>query len=350
MEIMRKPWGELPTGESVELFTLTNKRGMNATVTNYGATLVGLTAPDQNGAMTDVVLGYDTVQEYVQGRGYFGATVGRVANRLRSGFQLGNDVCEPKKNKPKFQLHGGENGFHSKLWAPEIVEDIDGPKLVLTYRSEDGEEGYPGNLEVTATFVLREAGLRIEYRATTDKTTVVSMTNHAYFNLSGSFTEDVLGHVVTLNAGQYLVTDDDQVPTGALADVSDSPLDFTRPKAIGLHIDAEDEAIAIGQGFDHYFVIDGDAHELTPAAQIFHGRTGRVLEVCTTEPGFQFYTGNHMADRTNGKLGAMYGFRGGFCVEPHGYVDAPNNPGFPSIVLEPGETYEHITEYRLSSM
>lgn len=350
MEIKREHWGELPSGESVELFTLTNNRGMRATITNYGATLVGLTAPDRNGSMADIVLGYDSVDEYVNGRGYFGATVGRVANRIRGGFKLDGVVCNPVMNKDGFQLHGGATGFHSRLWEAEIVEHFDGHRLDLKYRSADGEEGYPGNLDIVATFILSEEVLRVEYRAETDNTTVVTLTNHAYFNLSGTYTEDVINHVVTLNASRYLATDGAQLPTGEVADVAGTPLDFSRPTAIGLRIDAEHEAISIGQGYDHYFIIDGNPGELTWAANIFHGGTGRVLEISTNQPGMQFYSGNHMAARTNGKLGAMYGFRGGFCVETQGYVDAPNQPEFPSIVLEPGDKYEHVTEYRLTTM
>lgn len=350
MGVKRESWGTLPTGEAVELFTLTNWRGMQATVTSYGATLVGLTAPDRQGAMADIVLGYDTVEEYVNGDAYFGATVGRVANRLQGGFEIDGTVCEPVKNTELFQLHGGTNGFHSRLWEADIMEDGDEPQLNLSYRSADGEEGYPGNLVVVATYILKEDGLRIEYRAETDKATVVCLTNHAYFNLSGTLGEDVLNHVVTVNASRYLVTDENQLPTGDVAEVAGTPLDFFRPTAIGLRIDADHPATNIGRGYDQYFVLDGHSGELTSAAQIFHGGTGRVLEVVTNQPGIQFYTGNHMADRTNGKLGAMYGFRSGFCVETHGYVDAPNQPGFPSIVLEPGEKYENITEFRLSSM
>jgi len=349
MEITRESWGALPTGEPVELFTLSNSRGMTATVSNFGATLVGLTAPDRKGAMADIVLGFDTVGEYINGRGCFGASIGRVANRVSGPFKLDGATCTPVRNREKFQIHGGASGFHTRLWQAEIVDDIKGQHLELTLHSADGEEGYPGNLDVTAVFKLAESGLRLEDRAKTDKTTVVSMTNHAYFNLSGTYTEDVLNHIVTLNASEYLVTDDAQIPTGERADVADTPMDFTRPTAIGLRIDARHEAIGIGQGYDHYFPIDGDPGELTSAAQIFHGGTGRMLEICTTQPGMQFYTGNHMADRTNGKLGAMYGFRGGFCVETQGYVDAPNRPEFPSIVLKPGEIYEQITEYRLST-
>lgn len=350
MDISRADWGKMPDGRKASLYTLTNDRGMRASISDYGATLVGLTVPDRNGSMADVVLGYDTVDEYIHGRGYFGAMIGRVANRLSGKFQLDGVDVIPTPNKEYGQAHGGKAGFHTKLWEAETVETLNGPSLVLGCFSPDGEEGFPGNLNVTVTYTLTEGGLRLNCRAETDAPTVVSLTNHAYFNLSGSSMPmgDVLDHVVTLNASRYLETDDRQVPTGRILDVAGTPLDFTRPGTIGLRIDDNDEALRLAHGYDHYFIIDGDKGELTPAAQFFHGPSGRVLDVCTTQPGMQFYTGNHMQEVTNGKLGVMYGPRSGFCVETHGYVDAPNQPGFPPIVLRPGETYEQVTEYRFS--
>lgn len=351
MEIIRESWGRMTEGRGVELFTLSNRSGMKATITNYGATLVSMTAPDRKGSLADVVLGYDTVGEYINGRGYFGALIGRVANRISSGqFELDGTVYEVEKNKPTLQLHGGAGGFHSVLWDAEIEETVTGPRLALTYLSPDGEEGFPGNVTATVIYEMIGTGLRMTCKAETDAPTVVTMTNHAYFNLSGNGTSNILDHVVTLNSSRYLATDETQVPTGEIVDVTGTPLDFTRPKAIGLEIEATDKAIAIAHGYDHYFIIDGDTGELTPAAQIFHGGSGRVLDVCTTQPGFLFYSGNHMADRINGKLGAMYGLRSGFCVETQGYVDAPNRPEFPTITLRPGETHEHVTEYRFSQV
>ncbi|CCH48783.1 aldose epimerase family protein [Pseudodesulfovibrio piezophilus] len=347
--ITRNSWGSMPDGRTVDLFTLTNAQGMTASITSYGAILVGLTAPDRNGTMADVVLGYDTVDEYINGRGYFGAVVGRVANRVSHGqFELDGVLHKLPRNKEKFQMHGGATGFHSRLWEAEAEKTMEGPAVTLRYRSADGEEGYPGNLDAEVVYLMTGAGLRMTCRARTDKPTVVTMTNHAYFNLSGDPGSDILDHVLTLNASRYLPTDNDQIPTGAVHDVAGTPFDFSRPKAIGLHIDADHEAIGIGQGYDHYFILDGDIGEMTPAAQIFHGGSGRVLEVCTTQPGLQFYSGNHMADRINGKLGVMYGYRSGFCIETQAYVDAPNRPEFPAITLRPGERYEQITEYRLS--
>ncbi len=353
MDIRKEAWGTMLDGRQVDLYTLVNDRGMQATITTYGATLVGLTAPDRNGSMADVVLGYDSVDEYINGRGYLGAMIGRVANRLSSAqFELDGVTYDVTRNKEYGQAHGGTAGFDKKLWTAESLETIEGPCLVLGYHSVDGEEGYPGNLDVTAVYTMTERGLRLECRAETDKPTVVNLTNHAYFNLNGTgaATKDVLDHVLTLNSSRYLPTDTNQVPTGEVVDVAGTPLDFTRPTSFGLRINDEHEAIQIAHGYDHYYVIDGDTDELTQGAQIFHGGSGRVLDVCTTQPGLQFYTGNHMAERTKGKLGAVYGVRSGFCIETQGYVDAPNKPGFPSIVLRPGEKYEQVTEYRFSVM
>lgn len=353
MTIKNEKWGTMPDGRQVDLYTLTNSKGMQATVTTYGATLVGLTASDRNGVLADVVLGYDSANAYINGRGYFGATVGRVANRLsQARFELDGVTHEVSRNKEYGQLHGGGGGFHSKLWAAEPVETFEGASLVLGYNSADGEEGYPGNLDVSVVYTLTEQGLRLEYRAETDAPTVVTLTNHAYFNLGGigASIGDVLDHVVTLNASRYLVTDANQVPTGEVADVAGTPLDFSRPNTIGLRINDSHDALQIGHGYDHYFIIDGPPGELNQGIQVFHSDSGRVLDVLTTQPGLQFYTGNHMPERTNGKFGSMYGVRSGFCVETQGYVDAPNQSEFPSIVLRPGEKYEQVTEYRFSVM
>lgn len=351
--IKKQSWGTMADGRPVELYTLSNDRGMEATVTTYGATLVGLTAPDRNGALTDVVLGFDTVDEYTQARGCFGALIGRVANRIGDAkIELDGETYVLTRNKEYGHAHGGEKGFDKQLWSAGVEETLEGSRLALRYLSKDGEEGYPGNLNVAVTYIMTEGGLRLECRAETDKTTVVNLTNHAYFNLGGigAGIGDVLDHVVALNASQYLPTDSNQVPTGAIEDVAGTPLDFTRPNTLGLRIDDQFEALEIAHGYDHYFIIDGDPGELTQGAQIFHADSGRVLDICTTQPGFQLYTGNHMAEVTSGKLGVMYPPRSGFCVETQGYVDAPNHSEFPSIVLRPGELYEHITEYRFSTM
>lgn len=341
MSITRDYWGNV-SGEPVERFTLTNARGMEAVVCSWGATLVGMTAPDRDGVMSDVVLGYDTLDEYVNGRGYFGATIGRVANRLNQGrFVLDGTEYRVSMNKEKYQLHGGAGGFHSRVWTG----DIDGDELILTYVSLDGEEGYPGTVTAKAVYSMIETGLRLTYRAVTDKPTVLTMTNHAYFTL-GTPGEQVLDHVVELNASRYLATDADQVPTGEIVDVAGTPMDFTAPTPIGDRVDSDFEPLAIGHGYDHYYLIDGTPMELNLAGTVSHPGTGRILDVLTTQPGVQFYSGNHMANGVDGKSGAVYGYRCGFCLETQGYVDAPNRPEFPSVELRPGETREHTTEFR----
>ncbi|QGY39262.1 galactose-1-epimerase [Pseudodesulfovibrio cashew] len=350
MDIRRQTWGALPDGREVSLFTLTNGRGMRASIADYGATLVELTAPDRRGAMADVILGYDTLEEYRTDPNYFGVTVGRVSNRVsNSRFELDGTVHKVTPNEGENQVHGGPGGFHSRLWDASVGSGPDSASLVLRYHSPDGEEGYPGDLDAEVTYTLADRGLVMEFKAVTDKPTLVSLTNHAYFNLSGNLEESVLDHVLTLNASRYLPTDDALIPTGEIADVAGSPMDFTRPKAVGLDVDAPHEAIAMGQGYDHYFVLDGAPGEMKTAAQLFHGGSGRVLEVRTTQPGVQFYSGNGLPERLSGKLGALYGHRHGLCLEAHGYVDAPNQPGFPAITLRPGETYQHVTEYRFST-
>jgi aldose 1-epimerase len=351
MDIKRETWGAMPDGREAELFFLTNQRGMTATVTNYGATLVSLTAPDKQGAMADVVLGYETLGGYIKDQSFMGCTVGRVANRIsRASFELDGQVYALGANLGEHQLHGGATGFHTRLWDVEILGPSDQQKLMLTYRSVDGEEGYPGNLDVSVVYTLTEEGLRICYRSATDKPTVVNLANHAYFNLSGSVDEGIGDHVLTLNASSYLMTDDSLIPSGEVGDVSGTPLDFTRPKTIGLEIDVAHEFTGAEQGYDHCFVIDGGSDDLIWAAQVFHGSSGRVLDVYTTQHCVQFYSGNHLSDSLTGKLGAMYSKRQGFCLETQGYVDAPNRVEFPAVILKPGEKYKQVTEYRFSTM
>jgi len=351
MDIKRTKWGIMPDSREAGLFTLTNARGMTATISDFGATLVGLTAPDRHGRMADVVLGYDTLDGYLADPNYMGRTVGRVANRIGgASFELDGKTYGLPANLGANHHHGGPGGFHTRLFTADVIDSPQYQKLRLSYRSIDGEEGYPGTIDVSVVYTMTGEGLRICCRAETDKPTVVNLANHAYFNLSGVLGEGIGNHVLTLNATSYLVTDDELVPTGEIADVAGTPLDFTRPKAMGLDIDAAHEAISQGQGFDHCFVVDGDPGELTNVAQVFHGGSGRVLDVCSTQPCVHFYSGNHLPARMKGKLGALYGRRHGFCLEAQGYVDAPNRPEFPAVTLRPGEKYKQVTEYRLSSM
>lgn len=351
MDIIRETWGVLPDGREAGLYTLTNGRGMAATISDFGATVVGMTAPDRHGRMADVVLGYDSLDGYLSDQHYMGGTVGRVANRIgQARFQLDGTVYDLPANLAPHHHHGGPGGFHNRLFEADIIDSPQYQKLSLSYTSQDGEEGYPGTLDVSVVYTLTEDGLRVCYRAETDAPTVINLANHAYFNLSGVLGEDIADHVLTLNATSCLETDQDLIPTGRVVEVAGTPLDFTRPKSIGLAVDADIETMHNGQGYDHSFVIDGDPGELTSAAQVFHGGSCRVLDVCTTQPCVHFYSGNHLPERMTGKLGALYGRRHGFCLEAQGYVDAPNREEFPAITLRPGDKYKQVTEYRFSTM
>ncbi len=349
MDIKRQSWGATPDGAAVELFTLSNDQGMQASITNFGAILVSLTAPDINGTMADVVLGYDDLAGYLNNCCYFGSLVGRVANRISEArFTLDGVTYDVDKNKAKYQLHGGSRGFDKHVWDGDAVMTDDGPSVVLSYSSPDGEQGFPGTLDVTARYTLTNDGLRLDCWAETDKPTVVNLTNHSYFNLSGDCSTNILDHLATLNSRQYLPTDDIQIPTGEVADIAGTPLDFSEPTAFGARIDEPFEALEIGDGYDHFYIIDGETGVLRNAATVSHPGSGRVLEVLTTQPGVQLYTGNHMPERVDGKQGIVYGFRSGFCLETQGYTDAPNRPEFPPVSLRPGEIYTQTTEYRFS--
>ena len=346
MSITSQKWGFMPDGTPVELFTLVNGRGMEASIATYGGIITRLTAPDRAGIMADVVLGYDSLDEYLNDCCFFGCAVGRVANRISGArFTLNGVEHVLDRNHGKHQLHGGSEGFNTRVWQADGAETPDGPRLTLTYLSRDGEQGYPGNLDVTISYTLIDNGLRVDYRATTDMPTVVNLTNHSYFNLSGHPEKDCLDHVLTIPASRFMVTDEDQIPTGELADVAGGPLDFTGSPTIGSRIDAKCEPLVIGQGYDHYFVLDDDSESLRLAARAYELTTGRILEVHTTKPGVQFYSGNHMPASIFGKSGIVYGFRSGFCLETQAYTDAPNRQDFLSIVLQPDEKYNHTSEY-----
>jgi len=349
MGIQSEKWGVMPDGTQVELFTLLNGRGMEAFIATYGGVVTRLTAPDRDGAMADVVLGYDTLGEYLDDRCFLGCIVGRVANRIAGArFVLDGTKYELDRNFGKHHLHGGTRGFHTRVWTAEPQETSEGPALVMRYVSEDGEEGYPGTLDVSVIYTLTDAGLHMKYRAVTDKPTVVNLTNHTYFNLSGVSQSDILDHVLTIPASHYLAMDTDQIPTGKVEGVVGTPLDFTGPSTIGSRIGVECEALAVGHGYDHFFISDNASDSSGLVARVSELKSGRVLEVCTTQPGVQFYSGNSMPARMRGKQGAIYGQYSGFCLEAQGYTGAPNRQEFPGVTLRPGEVYEHITEYRFS--
>ena len=348
--ITHAPFGHTQTGSAVELYTLRNAHGMEAQIANYGGIVTRLTAPDRRGTYQDVVLGYDTLDPYIKSSPYFGALIGRYGNRIaRGGFALdGRNYTLAVNNGPN-ALHGGIVGFDKVVWsATQAAVTPRGPQLTLRYLSADGEEGYPGNLSVTAVYTLTpDDALRLEFTATTDKDTVINLTQHTYFNLRRS--GDVLGHIVTIQADRFTPVDSTLIPTGELRSVAGSPFDFRRPTAIGARIGEPDEQLKFGNGYDHNWVLNKPEGVLAVIATVDEPSTGRRLEVLSTEPGLQFYTGNFLDGTLKGKEGRRYGFRNAFTLEPQHFPDSPNQPGFPSVVLHPGQLYQNTIVYRFSA-
>lgn len=348
--IDRKPWGKTASGEAVELFTLSRPGAPVVAITSWGGYVVSLVAPDRAGKMADVTLGYSDLAGYLKDRSYYGCLVGRYANRIaNAAFTLDGKRHALSANDGANTLHGGPTGFCKRLWAAKVVAGQDGDALELTYVSKDGEEGYPGTLTAKVVYSLRDdGGLVIDYTATSDAPTVVNLTNHAYFNLAGEGEGTILDHELSLEADAFTPTDAGLIPTGEIKPVAGTPFDFRKPTPIGARIDADDEQIKRGGGYDHNFVLRGEAGGLRLAVRVVEKKSGRVLEVLTTEPGVQFYTGNFLDGKTVGKSGKPYVKRGAFCLETQHYPDSPNRPAFPSTVLRPGGTYRHTTVYRLS--
>ncbi len=348
--IEKKGWGKLADGTPADLYVLTNAKGVEATITNYGATVVSLKVADKDGRLGDIVLGLGTLDGYLKGCPFFGCIVGRYGNRIAKGqFSLGGKTYTLAVNNGPNHLHGGLKGLDKVLWSAKPVTAADGVALQLEYTSADGEEGYPGRLKVTVVYTLTNAHeLKIDYSGSTDKETVVNLTNHSYFNLNGDGAGDILGHELLLHASRFTPVDANLIPTGELAPVAGTPLDFTQPHAIGERIDAADVQIQRGGGYDHNFVIDGAAGTLRPAGKAWSAKTGRLLEVLTTEPGVQFYTGNNLDGTVIGKTGKAYAKRTGFCLETQHYPDSPNQRSFPTTVLKPGQQYKTQTIYRFS--
>ena len=348
MEITKDSFGTTRDGEAVDLFTLTNANGMVAKITNYGGIIVSLLAPDKDGRMDDVVLGFDTIGEYEDKSPYFGCITGRYANRIAKGrFTLDGQVYDKLAiNNGPNALHGGLKGFDKKVWDAEIVGNL----LKLRTVSPDGEEGYPGRLDVTVTYALTDDNeLRIDYEAATDKPTVVNLTNHSYFNLAGHSggTEAMVAHEMMINADAFTpVSDANAIPTGEIRLVKGTPMDFTKATVIGERIDDEYEQIQFGAGYDHSWVLNKAADgELSLAARTSDPASGRVMETWTTEPGVQFYSANFL-DGFTGKGGITYPRRCAFCLETQHYPDSPNHPEFPSTLLRPGEKYQSTTVYK----
>jgi aldose 1-epimerase len=330
----------------VALYRLTNANGMEALITNYGASVVSLRVADKNGKMDDVVLGYDSIQGYYQGKAYFGCVVGRYANRIAKGsFQLDGQTYTLAKNNGPNTLHGGLKGFDKVVWSGKQ----DGSAVMLTYTSKDGEEGYPGNVTITVKYSLKnDNSLAMDYSAVTDKATLVNVANHSYFNLEGQGNGHILDHEMMINADGFTPVDSTLIPTGEIRKVAGTPFDFTSAHKIGERInDTSDQQIKYGLGYDHNFALNGEAGKMRLAAKVIAPGSGRVLEVYTTEPGVQFYSGNFLNGSEQGK-GSVYEYRTGFCLETQHYPDSPNQPSFPSAVLKPGEKFESSTIFKFS--
>jgi aldose 1-epimerase len=347
--VTKADFGKTKEGTPVQIFTLTNGSGMEAKIMTYGGIVVSLKAPDRNGAMADIVLGFDSLKEYEENNSpYFGALIGRYGNRIgHARFSLDGKEYTLEKNNGENTLHGGSHGFNTKVWTPKQLPD---GGLELTYVSHDGEEGFPGTLTLVAVYRLTAANeLKIDYTASTDKPTVVNPTNHSYFNLKGAGNGDILGHVVTLYAGRFTPVDAGLIPTSELKSVAGTPFDFTKPIAVGARIGQSDQQLKFGTGYDHNWVLDSGGGKLALAAKVEEPTTGRVLEVLTTEPGVQFYTGNFLDGTLKGKGGKVYAQRNGLALETQHFPDSPNKPSFPSTTLRPGQKFQSQTVYRFST-
>jgi len=346
--IKSEPFGTAPDGTPVELFTLANKNNLTVQITNYGGIITTLKVPDKDGNIEDVVLGYYTLEEYLERSPHFGCLVGRFGNRIAGGkFVLDGVEYNLAINNGPNHLHGGLEGFDKKVWIPEMIVMKDAAGLKLTYLSPDGEENYPGNLNVEAMYSLNDDNeLILTFKAVTDKTTILNLTHHSYFNLKGHGEGDILDHQIRFNSNQIVPIDSTSIPLGPLMNVENTPFDFRQSKAIGKDIKADHEQIRNGGGYDHSFVVDGYNGELKLACTVTEPVSGRIMEVWTTEPAVQFYTGNFLDGSLTGKDGKVYHKRYGFCLEAHHYPDSPNHPEYPTTELNPGEIYKQITIYK----
>jgi aldose 1-epimerase len=346
--IQRNEWGKTKDGIAVELYTLTNKHGVMAKISNYGATLTELHVADKDGKMGDVVLGFDNLAQYEKDSPFFGATAGRVANRIAKGqFTLNGVAYQLATNNGPNHLHGGIKGIDKAVWKAEAMQSKDGPAVRFTHASPDKDEGYPGKLDIAVTYTLtNENELKIDYKAKTDKATPVNLTNHAYWNLGTPAAGDILDHILFINADRFTPVDTTLIPTGELLPVKGTPMDFTTPTAIGARINQQPLP---GGGYDHNYVLNGKDGKLALAARVTDPKSKRTMEVWTTEPGVQFYTGNFL-DNIKGKDGVVYKKHWGFCLETQHFPDSVNHPNFPSTILEPGQTYSQVTVHKFYVM
>lgn len=350
-QVRKESFGQTGDGRPVDLFTLTNSKGLEIRAINYGGIIVSLRVPDKSGNLGDIVLGYDKVDGYLQNPTYFGAIVGRYANRIaHATFTLDGVKYTLAKNDGPNSLHGGLNGFNKQLWEAKEFKNGKGVGVGFSYLSKDGEEGYPGNLKVKVIYTLTDDNqLIVDYEATTDKATPLNLSQHTYFNLAGEGNGDILGHHLLLNADRFTPVDKTLIPTGELRAVQGTPTDFSKPTTIGARINNDYEQLVLGHGYDHNWVINRKDNSLTRAAMVHEPTSGRVLEVLTTEPGLQFYSGNFLDGTITGKNGHVYKQRYGFCLETQHFPDSPNHPDFPSTILRPGKTFHSQTVFKFST-
>jgi aldose 1-epimerase len=346
--VQSQPFGSVD-GRAITLYALTNTHGMEVRAMNYGGIIVSIRVPDRNGEFADVVLGHETVDGYRPNPPFFGAIVGRYANRIANGtFKLDGVTYSLPKNDGPNTLHGGTIGFDKVVWDGEPLKGKTG--VAFSYFSKNGEDGFPGNLRVKVTYTLTNANtLEIDYEATTDKATPINLSQHSYFNLKGEGNGDILDHEIMINADRFTPIDKTLIPTGELRPVKGTPFDFTKPTKIGAHIDENDEQLVLAHGYDHNFVINRNGGGLVLAARVYEPTTGRTLEVSTTQPGVQFYTGNFLDGTITGKHGHVYKRRYGFCLETQHFPDSPNHPDFPNTILKPGETFQQKTVFKFSA-
>jgi aldose 1-epimerase len=345
-QIKKEPFGKTADGQAVDLYTLTNAGGLEARIMTYGGTVVSLKVPDRNGKLADVVLGYDNLEGYLKLSPYFGSIIGRYGNRIAGGkFSLNGKQFTLPRNDGENTLHGGIKTFDKVVWKAKEVKTVSGVGLSLSYMSKDGEEGFPGNLSVKVVYTLTSKNeLKIDYTATTDKETVVNLTHHSYFNLASA--GSILNHELMIVADRFTPVDKGLIPTGELRSVKGTPMDFTQPTVIGARIEQQDEQMVLGRGYDHNWVLNSANGKLALAARAADPASGRVMEVYTTEPGIQFYSGNFLDGSITGKGGQVYNKRFGFCLETQHFPDSPNKPNFPSTVLKPGQKYATTTIYK----
>jgi aldose 1-epimerase len=346
--VQSQPFGSVD-GRAITLYTLTNAHGMEVRAMNYGGIIVSIRVPDRNGEFADVVLGHETLDGYRPNPPFFGAIVGRYANRIANGtFKLDGETYSLPKNDGPNTLHGGDKGFDKAVWDAEPLKGRTG--VAFSYFSKNGDEGFPGNLRVKVTYTLTNANaIEIDYEATTDKATPINLSNHSYFNLKGEGNGDILDHEIMINADRFTPVDKNLIPTGELGPVKGTPLDLTKPTKMGARIDENYEQLVLAHGYDHNFVINRPGGGLVLAARVYEPTTGRTLEVSTTQPGVQFYTGNFLDGTITGKQGHVYKRRYGFCLETQHFPDSPNHPDFPNTILRPGETFREKTVFKFSA-